>query len=89
MSSTVLNNKTYNAVVTIMTEALKGITQSKKFMFGVIALLVIAFNNKLGLELDPEQMKFMTAIVGATVLGQGVADLGKEKAKQEAKNGKL
>jgi len=74
-----------------MKEALKGLFGSKKALAGIAgaattALLLLA--QKHGYGLDPEATKLLIGAVlglaGTYVLGQGVADWGKEAAKVQA-----
>lgn len=74
-----------------MKEALAGLFSSKKAlatMAGMAATALITLAGKYGWALDPAAAKTLTAavlgLVGLYVLGQGAADLGKEKAKIEA-----
>jgi hypothetical protein len=74
-----------------MKEALAGLFGSKKVLTAVIASAVsflLLTAAKHGYALSEDQAMFLTkgvlAIAGAVVLGQGLADFGKEKAKIEA-----
>lgn len=52
---------------------------SKKFIAAVIGLIV-ALAAEFGLELDTEAIMAIVSPIIAYILGQGVADIGKEKA---------
>ena len=52
---------------------------SKKFIAAVIGL-VVALAAEVGLELDTEAIMTIVSPIIAYILGQGVADIGKEKA---------
>ena len=56
---------------------------SKKFLATVLGAVVVALGSVFGLSED--QTAKVAGMVGAYILGQGLADQGKEKAKQEAK----
>ncbi len=55
---------------------------SKKFVAAVAAFLVAAFA-ELGLDMDTETILTILSPLMAYVVGQGIADHGKEKAKVE------
>lgn len=74
-----------------MKEALAGLFGSKKAlaaMAGTVAATLVTVAGKQGWALDPAAaeslVKVILGLVGAYVLGQGVADWGKEKAKVES-----
>ena len=52
------------------------IFKSKKFWYTIIGVLTNFFSENLGL--DPAQTQNILLSIGALVLGQGFADLGKE-----------
>jgi hypothetical protein len=67
-----------------MLDTLKGLIASKKAVAMIVGVLMGAFGKKLGLDEDS-----LTKIIGsimAYVIGQGIADHGKEavKAKEAA-----
>lgn len=55
----------------------------KKLIMTIVGVLVAAFGQKAGLDAPSQQL--VVGAIGAYVVGQGVADNGKEKAKIEAK----
>lgn len=55
---------------------------SKKFQAAVIAVVVMVAN-EFSLQLDPEAILAVVSPLIAFIIGQGVADIGKEKAKIE------
>lgn len=62
-----------------MNESLKGLFTSKKFIAAVVAVLV-AIGTRYGLNLDPETVGVIIAPIVAYIVGQGMADRGKEAA---------
>jgi uncharacterized membrane protein (DUF441 family) len=56
---------------------------NKKFIVAA-AGVIIAFSAKHGLNLDPETTQYIVGIVIAYLIGQGIADNGKEAAKVNA-----
>ncbi|MEM7344587.1 MAG: hypothetical protein AAF485_10115 [Chloroflexota bacterium] len=50
---------------------------SKKFWMAVIGVVVVAAAD-YGLELDAEQIYAIAGLFGSYVVGQGLADFGKE-----------
>jgi len=64
-------------------ESVKDAFTSKKFLATVIGALVVAVGQALGLSED-QSLKISGMII-AYVVGQGVADHGKETAKIQAK----
>jgi len=78
-----------------MLEALKGmlvgLLGSKKFgmlIIGMVATALISVSAHLGLDLPKEEAQALATklviLVGSAIGAQGIADLGKEKAKIEA-----
>lgn len=65
---------------------LKDLFSSKKFLV-MLAAIVMAAASKLGLALDPELVNQILALAGAFIVGQGIADHGKEAAKVNAAAG--
>lgn len=65
-----------------MMGTMKDAFTSKKFLATVIGALVVALGSALGLSED--QSTKVAAMICAYILGQSVADAGKEKAKIEA-----
>lgn len=65
-----------------MMNTLKDAFTSKKFLATVIGAVVIALASALGLS--EEQATKVAAMICAYIIGQSVADVGKEKAKVEA-----
>ena len=66
-----------------MGEAIKGIVNSKKFVFAIFAMLVLALEQRLGLNLDDKTKLMFVGIAASAIGGQALADFGKEKAKVE------
>ena len=56
--------------------------KSKKFQVLIIGL-VVTVGGKLGFDLDTETITAIVGLVASYIVGQGVADHGKEKAKVE------
>jgi len=70
-----------------MLDTFKQAFSSKKFLAAAIGCVVIALGSALGLSED--QSTKVAGLIVAYVVGQGVADHGKERVKLEAKlNGK-
>ena len=67
----------------ILGGVLKGLLASKKFVAMIVGLIVIIVG-KLGLNLDPEAVTKVVGLIMAYIVGQGIADNGKEAAKVEA-----
>jgi len=59
--------------------------KSKKFQVAIIGVVVMLLG-EFGLDIDPEALLAIVSPLIAYIIGQGVADHGKEKAKIE--NGK-
>jgi hypothetical protein len=66
-----------------MLDTLKNAFASKKFLAAIIGVVVVAAGTAFGLSED-QSMKIV-ALICTYVLGQGVADHGKEKAKELGK----
>ena len=66
-----------------MWEALKGVLSSKKALMAFVSILVWVVA-KTGLEYDAADILPIVAPLWAYIFGQGLADLGKEKAKVDA-----
>jgi len=69
-----------------MLQILKALFSSKKFLV-MLAGILLASASKLGLDLDEDLVNQILAMVGAYVVGQGIADHGKEAAKTASKAG--
>jgi len=67
-----------------MLEAIKGILSSKKALAAIVGV-VVSLVAKLGIDLPTEALLAILTPILAYILGQGVADIGKEAAKSEAK----
>ena len=61
----------------------KDLLSSKKFLSAVAGVIVI-IGGKFGLELNSEELILAVSPLLAYILGQGIADNGKEKAKVES-----
>ena len=66
-----------------MWNAIKSMAASKKFMMAVVSALVWILG-KFGLEWDASDLLPIVAPLWAYIFGQGMADMGKERAKIEA-----
>lgn len=66
-----------------MLSALKGLLASKRFWMVVIGSGLVAGLNQLGVPQDI--IVIVASFFGLNILTQGAADVGKEKAKIEAK----
>lgn len=58
--------------------------RSKKLTTAIASALLVILNDRLHLGVDHETTMEFVAIIGAYVVGQGIADAGKERAKLEA-----
>jgi hypothetical protein len=67
-----------------MFEAVRGLLGSKKFLMFLVTAAIVTIGHKIGL--DSEAVAELTAIGTAAILGQGIADHGKEAAKINAAN---
>ncbi len=63
-----------------MLDVLKALFSSKKFLV-MLAGVAVAVASKLGLAITPDLVNQILALVAAFVVGQGIADNGKEAAK--------
>lgn len=63
-----------------MLDAIKGLLSSKKAL-AAIAGVVVALVGKLGIDLDTDALVILITPIVAFVVGQGIADNGKEAAK--------
>ena len=68
-----------------MGNALKQMFQSKKAI-AMMGGIVVALAGHIGLDLPPEAVTGILTPVLAYIVGQGVADHGKEKARMEQGN---
>lgn len=66
-----------------MKDAIIGLLASKKFLTMIVGLAV-TLTAKLGWNVDSETIWQVVTIVAAGITGQGLADLGKERAKADA-----
>ena len=58
---------------------------SKKLSAAIVGVLLVVLNDVFAWGISPEAVQKTVAVVMAYVIGQGVADLGKEKVKAEQK----
>ena len=65
-----------------MWNTVKDLLKSKKFLVAVVAALVW-IGGRVGLDVSKEDLLAAVTPLWAFVLGQGIADAGKEKAKLE------
>jgi hypothetical protein len=59
------------------------VLRSKKAIAFLSGIAVLAAS-KHGMDIDPDTVNKVLAMVGSYVVGQGIADIGKERAKVEA-----
>lgn len=69
-----------------MSKALKDMFGSKKAIAMIVGLIV-SFAGKYGLELPTEELTAILSPVLAYIVGQGLADAGKEKARIDRDSG--
>ena len=65
------------------------IAESKKaraLIVGILALALVPLGAKVGVEVDAALIDKGVMLIAAYLVGQGIADMGKEKAKIEAGN---
>lgn len=60
--------------------------KSKKLIVAILTAVAIVINDHFGKPLSEDTINQMIAVVAAYVIGQGIADSGKEKAKIEVAN---
>ena len=65
-----------------MTQAFKDMFASKKFLVAITAVLV-SVGAKVGLNVANDVLLPVVVLVASYIVGQGIADAGKEKAKIE------
>ena len=65
-----------------MSEAIRDMLRSKKAVAMIVGLIV-SLAGKVGLDLPTEDLTAVLSPVLAYIVGQGVADVGKEKARVE------
>lgn len=65
-----------------MWNVIKGLIGSKKFLV-TISGLIVTLLAKYKFNVDPEMIKYFVGLVISYVVGQGIADSGKEAAKIE------
>lgn len=66
--------------------AIQAIFQSKKAtaaLAGVLLTLLSPFAHRIGWQLTGDQVASVLVILGSFIIGQGIADAGKERAKIE------
>ena len=63
--------------------ALQGILTSKKHLTAIATVIVLIAQDVFGLELSIETIVAISSTAFAAILGQGIADNGKESAKLE------
>ncbi len=66
-----------------MPQVLKDLFASKKFWSAVVGILAVLIG-KIGWNVSEEVLWQIVAIIGTLLGAQGLADMGKEKAKTEA-----
>ena len=67
-------------------QVIKDLFSSKKFIVFLAAAIVLAAS-KLGIDLNEDSVNKFLGLAVAYILGQGIADNGKEAAKVASKNG--
>ncbi len=70
--------------VKMLFEILAESKKARALIVGLLALALIPVSQKVGLEVDEALIEKGVMLIAAYLLGQGLADLGKEKAKVEA-----
>jgi hypothetical protein len=64
-------------------KVLKSFIGSKKFIVFAASVVVLAANDLLGIALDQSTVEGVITVAAAYMVGQGAADIGKERAKIE------
>ncbi len=64
-------------------EIISSLLSSKKFV-AMLAGLIVTLTAKIGWNIDETTITQAVALIGTYIAGQGLADMGKEKAKVEA-----
>jgi len=62
-------------------QVFKDLLQSKKFITAIIGVIAVIAAEGFGVELNTETLASITFMISGYVLGQGIADNGKERAK--------
>ena len=57
---------------------LKKLFSSKKFLAMLSGILIVTVNLAAGLDLPPDALVSVLGVIGAFIVGQGIADNGKE-----------
>ena len=65
-------------------KVVKQLFSSKKFTVGLAGVLFVVLNEVLGLGVGEDLVGDVVQLASAFLVGQGIADAGKEKAKIEA-----
>lgn len=64
---------------------LKQMLQSKKFLVSISGVAFVLLNEVSGLVVQEETVLTVAGIIVAYIVGQGIADKGKESVKEAAK----
>lgn len=62
---------------------IKALFDSKKFISALAGIAFVVSNKVFGWEISEDMILQILSMVGLFIVGQGIADLGKEKAKVE------
>ena len=66
-----------------MKDVIKGLLASKKFLAAIAGAGVVVLNKALSIDMPEEDLLKILGMIATYILGQSVADFGKEKAKVE------
>lgn len=66
-----------------MSGIVKELLASKKFLAALAGAAVVVLNKAIGLELPEADVLKILGVIASYIVGQGIADHGKEKAKVE------
>ncbi len=66
-----------------MSGIVKELFKSKKFLAAIAGAAVVVLNKAIGLEIPETDVLKILGVVASYIVGQGIADHGKEKAKIE------
>lgn len=70
-----------------MWKGIKGMFASKKFLITMVGTIIVAV--MFHMQVSPELIQYVAGLFGVGIASQGLADMGKEKARIEATKEKM